>query len=113
MSVTTKAQAPPRSPPTPRASRPATSYVPLVGRITADESVEDGSPLPRQLVGDGELFVLKVVGDVLIKAANCEGDWTTVRRQPFAENGGIVAATLDREATIDRDPLSVLQHGAS
>ncbi|CAM5430617.1 transcriptional repressor LexA [Streptomyces tanashiensis] len=59
-------------------------------------------PLPRQLVGDGELFVLKVVGDSMIEAAICDGDWVTVRRQPVAENGDIVAAMLDGEATVKR-----------
>ncbi|CAM5245582.1 LexA repressor [Streptomyces violaceorubidus] len=83
-------------------------YVPLVGRIAAggpilaEESVEDVFPLPRQLVGDGELFVLKVVGDSMIEAAICDGDWVTVRRQPVAENGDIVAAMLDGEATVKR-----------
>lgn len=59
-------------------------------------------PAPRQLVGDGELFVLKVVGDSMIEAAICDGDWVTVRRQPVAENGDIVAAMLDGEATVKR-----------
>ncbi|MFH8567922.1 transcriptional repressor LexA [Streptomyces sp. NPDC017993] len=90
------------------AGKPAASYVPLVGRIAAggpilaEESVEDVFPLPRQLVGDGELFVLKVVGDSMIEAAICDGDWVTVRRQPVAENGDIVAAMLDGEATVKR-----------
>ncbi|WP_103503153.1 MULTISPECIES: transcriptional repressor LexA [Streptomyces] len=98
--------------PTPQPSdaggKPAASYVPLVGRIAAggpilaEESVEDVFPLPRQLVGDGELFVLKVVGDSMIEAAICDGDWVTVRRQPVAENGDIVAAMLDGEATVKR-----------
>ncbi|GAA2116983.1 transcriptional repressor LexA [Streptomyces synnematoformans] len=88
--------------------KPAASYVPLVGRIAAggpilaEESVEDVFPLPRQLVGDGELFVLKVVGDSMIDAAICDGDWVAVRRQPVAENGDIVAAMLDGEATVKR-----------
>ncbi|WP_326798901.1 transcriptional repressor LexA [Streptomyces sp. NBC_01808] len=88
--------------------KPAASYVPLVGRIAAggpilaEESVEDVFPLPRQLVGDGELFVLKVVGDSMIEAAICDGDWVAVRRQPVAENGDIVAAMLDGEATVKR-----------
>ncbi|MFE4720212.1 transcriptional repressor LexA, partial [Streptomyces sp. NPDC056728] len=56
----------PSAQPTDTAGKPAASYVPLVGRIAAggpilaEESVEDVFPLPRQLVGDGELFVLKV-----------------------------------------------------
>ncbi|MGH3312181.1 MAG: transcriptional repressor LexA [Streptomyces sp.] len=88
--------------------KPSASYVPLVGRIAAggpilaEESVEDVFPLPRQLVGDGDLFVLKVVGDSMIEAAICDGDWVTVRRQPVAENGDIVAAMLDGEATVKR-----------
>lgn len=88
--------------------RPSTSYVPLVGRIAAggpilaEQSVEDVFPLPRQLVGDGELFVLKVSGDSMVEAAICDGDWVTVRRQPVAENGDIVAAMIDGEATVKR-----------
>jgi repressor LexA len=88
--------------------RPATSYVPLIGRIAAggpilaEQSVEDVFPLPRQLVGDGELFVLKVSGDSMVEAAICDNDWVTVRRQPVAENGDIVAAMIDGEATVKR-----------
>ena len=51
-------------------------------------------------MGDGELFLLKVVGDSMIDAAICDGDWVTVRRQEDAENGDIVAAMLDGEATV-------------
>ena len=104
--------------------KPSASYVPLVGRIAAggpilaEESVEDVFPLPRQLVGDGELFVLKVVGDSMIEAAICDGDWVTVRRQPVAENGDIVAAMLDGEATVkrfkrDNGHVWLLPHNAS
>lgn len=57
-------------------------------------------PLPRQIVGDGELFLLKVVGDSMIEAAICDGDWVVVRQQPEASNGEIVAALLDGEATV-------------
>jgi len=85
---------------------PAPSYVPVVGRIAAggpilaEQVVEDVFPLPRQLVGDGELFLLKVQGDSMIDAAICDGDWVVVRRQPVAENGEIVAAMIDGEATV-------------
>ena len=51
-------------------------------------------------MGDGELFLLKVVGESMIEAAICDGDWVVVRRQPVAENGEIVAALLDGEATV-------------
>jgi repressor LexA len=78
----------------------------VVGRIAAgspilaDELVEDVFPLPRQIVGEGELFLLKVVGDSMIDAAICDGDWVVVRREQTAENGEIVAALLDNEATV-------------
>lgn len=82
------------------------AMVPLVGRIaagipiTADQMVEEVVPLPRQLVGKGELFMLTVVGDSMIDAAICDGDWVVVRQQNTAENGEIVAAMLDGEATV-------------
>ena len=81
-------------------------YVPLVGRIAAgipilaEEQVEDVFPLPRQLVGDGTLFLLKVAGDSMINAAIADGDWVVVRQQESAENGEIVAAMVDGEATV-------------
>lgn len=82
------------------------AMVPLVGRIaagvpiTADQQVEEIFPLPRQLVGKGELFMLKVSGDSMIDAAICDGDWVVVRVQNTAENGDIVAAMLEGEATV-------------
>jgi len=85
---------------------PAPSYVPLVGRIAAggpilaEERVEEVMPLPRSLVGDGTLFLLEVSGDSMIDAAICNGDYVVVRQQPAAENGEIVAAMLDGEATV-------------
>lgn len=89
-----------------RDAAPTPSYVPVVGRIAAggpilaEQVVEDVFPLPRQLVGDGELFLLRVSGDSMIEAAICDGDWVVVRRQPVAENGEIVAAMIDGEATV-------------
>jgi len=86
--------------------RPEASYVPVLGQIaagvpiTAEESVEDVFPLPKQIVGEGQLFLLKVVGDSMIEAAICDGDWVVVRQQPTADNGDIVAAMLDNEATV-------------
>lgn len=83
-----------------------TAMVPLVGRIaagvpiTAEQQVEEIFPLPRQVVGDGELFLLLVSGDSMIDAAICDGDWVVIRQQPTAANGEIVAAMLDGEATV-------------
>lgn len=85
---------------------PAAAYVPVLGRIAAggpilaEEAVETIFPLPREIVGEGELFLLKVVGDSMVDAAICDGDWVVVRRQPTADNGEIVAALLDDEATV-------------
>ncbi|UFU04207.1 transcriptional repressor LexA [Ruania suaedae] len=82
------------------------TYVPVVGRIAAggpilaEQAVEDVFALPRQLVGEGDLFLLKVVGDSMIDAAICDGDWVVVRQQKVAENGEIVAAMIDGEATV-------------
>ncbi len=86
--------------------RPEASYVPVVGRIAAggpilaEQAIEDIFPLPKQIVGDGDLFLLNVVGDSMIDAAICDGDYVVVRRQPSADNGDIVAAMLDNEATV-------------
>ncbi len=85
---------------------PQAAYVPVLGRIAAggpilaEEAVETVFPLPRELVGEGDLFLLRVVGDSMVDAAICDGDWVAVRRQPSADNGDIVAALLDDEATV-------------
>jgi repressor LexA len=87
-------------------ARPQPTYVPVLGRIAAggpilaEEAVEDVFPLPRELVGDGSLFLLKVAGDSMINAAIADGDWVVVRQQPTADNGEIVAAMIDGEATV-------------
>ncbi|MGB3829332.1 MAG: transcriptional repressor LexA [Ornithinimicrobium sp.] len=87
-------------------ARPQASYVPVVGRIAAggpilaEQAIEDIFPLPKQIVGDGDLFLLNVVGDSMVDAAICDGDYVVVRRQPSADNGDIVAAMLDNEATV-------------
>lgn len=89
-----------------RAQRPAPAYVPLLGQIAAggpilaEQAVEDIFPLPRELVGEGEVFMLQVKGDSMLDAAICDGDWVVVRQQPTANSGEIVAAMLDGEATV-------------
>ncbi len=80
--------------------------VPLVGRIAAggpilaEQSIEETFPLPASLVGQGELFMLKVVGDSMIDAAICDGDYVVIRAQKTCEKGEIVAAMIDGEATV-------------
>jgi repressor LexA len=88
----------------PRGEAPV--FVPMVGRIAAggpilaEQLIEDVFPLPKALVGGGTLFMLRVSGDSMIDAAISDGDWVVVRQQEDAENGEIVAAMIDGEATV-------------
>ncbi len=88
------------------AGRPRPIYVPVVGRIAAggpvlaEQAVEDVFPLPREIVGEGSLFLLRVAGDSMIEVAITDGDWVVVRQQPTAENGDVVAAMIEGEATV-------------
>ena len=83
-----------------------TRMIPLVGRIAAgspilaEQEVEEVFPLPVSLVGQGELFLLKVVGDSMVDVAICDGDYVVIRAQKNAEKGEIVAAMIDGEATV-------------
>jgi repressor LexA len=89
---------------------PEPVYVPMVARIApgvpllAEEQIEDVYPLPRQLVGEGTLFLLTMAGDSMISAAIADGDWLVVRQheQDEAEDGAIVAAMLDGETVVRR-----------
>jgi repressor LexA len=103
---------------------PEPVHVPVIGRIAAggpilaEERVEDVFALPRQLVGEGTMFLLEVSGDSMIDAAICDGDWVVVRQQPTANNGDIVAALLDTEATVKTfkrtdDQVWLLPHNAA
>ncbi|MFC4132623.1 transcriptional repressor LexA [Hamadaea flava] len=88
----------------PDASPPA--MVPLLGAIAAggpilaEEHPEEILALPRELVGRGTLFCLRVRGESMIDAAICDGDIVVVRQQPDAYSGDIVAAMIDGEATV-------------
>jgi len=81
------------------------AQVPLVGRIAAGgpilahEQIEDIIPLPKQLVGEGDLIMLRVVGDSMINAAIADGDWVVVRRESDVENGDIVVAMIEDDAS--------------
>ena len=83
-----------------------TKEVPLVGRIAAggpilaEQSIEETMPLPASIVGSGELFMLKVVGESMIDAAICDGDYVVIRSQKTVEKGEICAAMIDGEATV-------------
>lgn len=82
--------------------------VPLVGRVTAgmpilaQQNIEEYYMLPQNLVGGDEVFILSVQGESMIKAGILDGDFVIVRRQSHAENGDIVVAMIDDEATVKR-----------
>ena len=88
------------------AGSPAPALVPVVGRIAAggpilaEQVVEDVFPLPRTVVGEGTLYMLRVQGDSMVEAAITDGDWVVVRQQQTADKGDIVAAMIDGEATV-------------
>jgi repressor LexA len=105
-------------------AQPAPQYVPVIGRIAAggpilaEEQVEEVMPLPQSLVGGGTLFMLEVKGDSMVDAAICDGDYVVIRQQPTAENGEIVAAMIDNEATVKTlqrkdDHIWLLPHNES
>jgi SOS regulatory protein LexA len=85
---------------------PEVVQVPRLGRIAAGvpiiavESYEDFFPLPRQLVGEGTLFILEVKGESMIDAGILDRDWVVIRQQPTAENGEIVVARIEEEVTV-------------
>ncbi|HEX6351868.1 MAG TPA: transcriptional repressor LexA [Actinophytocola sp.] len=99
----TAAAAPAATPPT---SQYGAVDVPVLGRIAAggpilaEEAVEDVFPLPKEIVGEGSLFLLRVAGDSMVDAAITDGDYVVVRQQPTADNGEIVAAMIEGEATV-------------
>lgn len=80
--------------------------VPVVGDIAAgapilaEEHADEMLTLPRELVGSGTVFGLRVRGESMIDAAICDGDVVVVRRQDEAHSGEIVAAMIDGEATV-------------
>lgn len=82
------------------------NYIPVVGAIAAgspilaEQNVSDYYPLPTEIVGDGELYMLQVVGESMREAGILDGDWVVVRSQPVAEQGEFVAAMIDGEATV-------------
>ncbi|MCU7726934.1 transcriptional repressor LexA [Actinoplanes sp. KI2] len=92
--------------PEPERPRTNTIGVPLLGDIAAgppilaEQSFDEVLDLPRELVGKGNLFALRVRGDSMVDAAICDGDLVIVKQQHEAVNGDIVAAMIDDEATV-------------
>lgn len=92
----------------PAFNRHATMAIPVVGDvsagipITALETISDQMMIPVELLGDGEHFILTIKGDSMVDAGILDGDYVIVRRQPVADNGEIVVAMIDDEATVKR-----------
>lgn len=94
----------------PRPSEPVQQprHIPLVGKVAAGEpilaqqNVEESLPVPEGLFPDGDLFLLRVKGDSMIKAGIMDSDMVVVHRQQSADNGDIIVALLDEEATVKR-----------
>lgn len=82
--------------------------LPLVGQVAAgvpilaEQNIEAFMPVPEELVGSGRHFMLQVRGDSMIEAGIFEGDYLIVRQQADANNGEIVVAVLEDEATVKR-----------
>lgn len=82
--------------------------VPIVGRVTAGapilavENIDDFFPMPKDFAGDAETFMLKVRGNSMVDAGILDDDFVVVRRQSHADNGEIVVALLEDEATVKR-----------
>ena len=80
--------------------------VPLIGKITAGqpilavENITDTFPIPLDFVGNSESFMLTVRGESMIEAGILDGDYILVKRTNTAENGQIVVALIDDEATV-------------
>jgi repressor LexA len=80
--------------------------LPLVGHVAAgiptlaEENIEESLLLPTQIVGDASSFLLTVKGESMIEAGILDGDYVVVKEQPTANNGEIVVALIDDEATV-------------
>ena len=82
--------------------------IPVVGRVAAgtpilaEENIEETMTLPEEMVGSGELFILRIRGESMIQAGIMNDDYIVVHRQMNANNGEIVVAMIDDEATVKR-----------
>ena len=85
-----------------------TTLIPVVGQVTAgmpilaEENIDEYMPMPNELLGDGEHFILRVHGESMINAGILDKDFIIVHKQPDAHNGEIVVALIEDEATVKR-----------
>ena len=82
--------------------------LPVVGSIAcgspllAEENIECYLPISNEFLGNGEFFILKANGESMIDAGICDGDYVIIRKQEDAEEGQIIVALIDDEATLKR-----------
>lgn len=82
--------------------------VPLIGNVTAgipilaNENIEEYIPLPSNMFKSNDLFMLSVIGDSMMEAGIFNGDIIIVNKQNYADNGDIVVALIENEATVKR-----------
>jgi len=82
--------------------------IPLIGKVAAGypilaiENIEDYIPVPSDMFKSNDLFMLSVVGESMIDAGIYNGDVIIVNKQNYADNGEIVVALIDNEATVKR-----------
>jgi repressor LexA len=98
--------------------RPVRS-VPLLGRIAAgtpilaEEQVDEIYPMPADLVGDGNVFMLEVHGDSMIEVGIMDGDFVIIRQQPTAHSGEIVAALIPGDYEPEATVKTIRHRGSS
>ncbi|MDY3279718.1 MAG: transcriptional repressor LexA [Eubacteriales bacterium] len=91
-----------------RNDRPQMERIPLLGKVAAgtpilaEENADGFVTLPDDVVGRGEHFVLEIRGESMISAGIMNGDFVVIKRQQTAQNGDIIIAMLDGEATCKR-----------
>lgn len=91
-----------------RSTMSGITSIPLVGRVTAgqpilaEENLDDFIPVPDMMLGDGDHFILRVIGESMVDAGIMDGDFVVVRKQSSANNGDIVVAMVDDSATVKR-----------
>jgi repressor LexA len=84
------------------------AFVPIIGRVTAGEpilaveNIEDTFPVPLDFLDNGDYFMLRIEGNSMINAGILDKDYVLVRQQQTANNGDIVVALIEYEATVKR-----------
>lgn len=91
-----------------REEKPSMKKLPLLGKVAAgspilaEETAGEFMTLPEEIIGRGDHFMLEIRGDSMISAGIMNGDYVVVKKQETANNGDIVIAMMDGDATCKR-----------